>query len=225
MQAFVDSCRQQASFERQGCLVSAIVKSPDTHARFLNTLARLEYVGVRKMLKARHSQDLDLEGLQHVLEEVVHSIRLKKFAHAVAPVGVCVASFSREHTLAGDAAEAYFQRVDRASAETLVHPNAESNYLLTSAAIEVRARVFYPAYQAALQAADLQVSVASIMNDEEQHLAQMQTGLQAAVPNWQNLLERVMRVEEQAFLALLDAFASALGENQQIRSHPAPSPA
>jgi len=38
-----------------------------------NTLARLEYVGVRKMLKSRRAERLNLDGLQHVLDETVHA--------------------------------------------------------------------------------------------------------------------------------------------------------
>jgi hypothetical protein len=161
------------------------------------------------MLKTRRSQELDLDGLQHMLEEAVHATRLKKFACAVAPAGVSVATFSAEHTLAGDEAERYFQAVDRAGEHALGAGNPEASYALTSAAIEIRARTFYPAYQQVLQSSGQRVSVASILSDEEAHLREMQARLQA-LPDWQERLQHVMQVEERAFASLLDALDQAI---------------
>ena len=201
MQAFVDACQSGAAHARLERTLHAIVESPALHARFLNSLSRLEYVGVRKMLKTRRSQDLDLDGLQHMLEEAAHATRLKKF--------------SAQHTLAGDEAEHYFQTVDRAGEQTLGAAtaeagNAEASYALTSAAIEIRARTFYPAYQQVLQATAQRVSVASILSDEEAHLREMQTRLQTDLPDWQNRLQAVMQIEERAFATLLDALDAAV---------------
>jgi hypothetical protein len=207
MQAFVDACQSGPAHARLERTLHAIVQNPALHARFLNSLSRLEYVGVRKMLKARRAQDLDLDGLQHMLEEAAHATRLKKFACAVAPEGVSVATFGAEHTLAGDEAERYFQTVDHAGESTL---EPEASYALTSAAIEIRARTFYPAYQQILQATGQRVSVASILTDEEAHLREMQTRLQTDLPDWQERLRHIMQVEEDAFATLLDALDAAI---------------
>lgn len=190
--------------------LAAIVQRPALHARFLNSLSRLEYVGVRKMLKARRSEDIDLGGLQHMLEEAVHATRLKKFARSVAPHGVSVETFAPEHTLEGQAAEGYFQAVDRAAAEAVGGANPEACYALTSAAIEVRARCLYPAYQEQLNAAGSSVSVASITNDEEEHLREMERLLPARLPQWRERLAAVMVTEAAAFERLLEAFEGAI---------------
>jgi hypothetical protein len=210
MQAFLDACHGGRAQARLGRTLAAIVGSPALHARFLNSLSRLEYIGVRKMLKARQSQDLDARGLQHILEEAVHATRLKKFACAIAPAGVSVDTFAAEHTLSGDEAEVYFQAVDRAGEEVLGTPDSEASYALTSAAIEIRARAFYPAYQEVLQASGSRVSVASILTDEEAHLREMQERLESDLPDWRSRLERVMSVEERAFETLLDALDAAV---------------
>lgn len=210
MLAFVQACQDSPLQARLCRLLQLIVPDAALHARFLNSLARLEYVGVRKMLKARRSQDLDLDGLQHLLEEAVHATRLKKFARSVAPEGVCVDTFRAEHTLSGDEAEAYFQAVDRAGAAVLARADAEASYVLTSAAIEIRARAFYPAYQEVLEATGSRISVQSILNDEVEHLSEMQQRLQAAEPGWRSQLERVLAVEQQSFAELLDAFERAV---------------
>jgi hypothetical protein len=220
MLAFVQACQESPLQPRLRSVLQRIVHSPAQHARFLNSLARLEYVGVRKMLKARRSQDLDLDGLQHLLEEAVHATRLKKFARSVAPEGVCVDTFRAEHTLAGDEAEGYFQAVDRASASALGRDDGEASYALTSAAIEIRARAFYPAYQQVLEDAGSRVSVTSILNDEEAHLDEMQQRLQAGHPGWQAELEQVMAVEQRAFAELLDAFERALASGEPARGEP-----
>jgi hypothetical protein len=126
MQAFIEACQSGPAHARLQRTLTAIVSRPAVHARFLNSLSRLEYVGVRKMLKARRSEDLDIGGLQHILEEAVHATRLKKFARTVAPPGVCVDTFRAEHTLSGDEAESYFQSVDRAGEEALGEADSEA---------------------------------------------------------------------------------------------------
>lgn len=203
MQDFVDACRAAPASLRLERLLATIVEDGALHARFLNTLSRLEYVGVRKMLKARRADQLDLDGLQHILEEAVHATRLKKLARSVAPAGVCVETFGAEHTLCGDAAEAYFQAVDAAVLEIVGGKHPEACYALTSTAIEVRARCLYPAYQAALEEGGSRVSVASILTDEEQHLQQMAATLPRHLPEWRAQLGDVLRVEAVAFDALL----------------------
>src|SRR5688500_9357325 len=118
----------------------------------------MEYVGVRKILKSRRSEHLDIEGLQHILDETVHALRLKKAALALAAVGgAAVSTFAAADTLAGEVGEAYMQGVDRAAEAALAdlpeQSRTEVNYLLSSAAIEVRAQAFYPMYESCLRAA------------------------------------------------------------------------
>lgn len=198
--------------------LARVVADPRLHARFVNSLARMEYVGVRKMLKARRSESLDLDGLQHVLEEAGHALRLKRAALALnGGQERGIASFADADTLAGDAAEDYLQEVDRACEELLADQPAdariEANYLLSSAAIEVRAQAFYPAYEAALQAAGAPFSVRSILKDEDRHLAEMRLRLAerfgAAAAS---LLERALVREAAAFArweAAMEAAADA----------------
>jgi hypothetical protein len=184
------------------------------HARWLNTLARLEYVGVRKMLKTRRSETLDLDGLRHILEEAAHATRLKKAAVTLAADPTWVETFSDEHTLCGDAAERYFQNIDRESLRLVEAQGCasleEACYILTSAAIELRARSFYPTYQAVLEEVGSAVSVASIIGDEEAHLEHMAATLPSHLVNWQQLLQVVMQVEEAAFQSYLDAVEAVL---------------
>jgi len=225
MQRYIEACAERSGAERLVPLLTEIISRPALHARFVNTLARLEYVGVRKMLKSRRSESLDLDGLQHMLDETVHSLRLKKAATALATAaGIRVPTFSDDDTLAGDAGESYLQAIDH-TAETQLHlaevqtgstlasssaRRSETNYLLTSAAIEVRAQVFYPIYDRLLQERGVGFSVAAITKDEDRHLAEMSAGLARATHDWRQKLEPLLLAEERYFCEFLDATRSAM---------------
>jgi hypothetical protein len=209
MRRYVEALTDDGSL---AALLDRIIDRPGEHARLLNTFSRLEYVGVRKMLKSRRAERLDLDGLQHVLDETVHALRLKKAALALGREGV--ATYANGDTLAGDAGESYLQAVDRAAEAALADlpeaARAEANYLLSSAAIEVRAQAFYPLYEGRLRAHGVAVSVAAIMRDEDRHLAEMAARLEESVPRWRPRLEAVLEAERRLFAAFVSALAAAL---------------
>ena len=215
MNGYIEACRNHRDTRRLATLLGDLVATPALHARFVNTLSRMEYIGVRKMLKSRRADRMDLEGLQHILDEGVHALRLKKAALALAAAaGVDVTTFSEAHTLAGEAGEAYFQALDR-RAEALVADLAddvrvEANYLLTSAAIEVRAQVFYPLYDRCLAEGRAGFSVAAITKDEDRHLGEMKDGLARAVGDWRPRMEAVLAAESTHFGQFLGAMELAL---------------
>jgi hypothetical protein len=214
MQEYVDACAGHPTSARIHPLLDRIVPDAAVHARFVNTLARMEYVGVRKILKSRRAERLDIDGLQHILDEAVHALRLKKAATMLAQAPSDTRTFSADDTLAGDAGEAYLQGLDRRAEELLVDLPAaergEANYLLTSAAVEVRAQVFYPIYDERLRAHEARFSVAAIMKDEGRHLEEMSAGLAGALGDWRARLEPLLAVEETLFARFLDAIAAAL---------------
>jgi len=214
MQQYVETMNRHPERQRQAELLDRIIARPASHARLLNTFSRMEYVGVRKMVKSRRSEHLDLDGLQHMLDETIHALRLKKAALALAPDKGAVETFSPGDTLAGDAGEDYLQAVDHAAEAVLADVDAdkrtEVNYLLSSAAIEVRAEAFYPLYEERLRAHGVPVSVAAILRDEDRHLAEMATRLETALPGWRPRLEAVLDAEARFFATFLDAIEPAL---------------
>src|SRR5262245_35092134 len=138
MREYVAACASHDNAVRTRRLLDRIVTDRETHARFVNTLARLEYVGVRKIIKSRRSERIGLDGLQHILDEAVHALRLKKAAVALAGSGDGVWTFADGATLAGNAGESYLQALDRRAEEALLDlppiERGEANYRLTSAA-------------------------------------------------------------------------------------------
>jgi hypothetical protein len=224
LKRYVDARACHADAGRVEELLDRIIPRPALHARFVNTLARMEYVGVRKMLKSRRAERLDLDGLQHLLDEAVHALRLKKAATALGSmVAVDVATFSDDDTLAGEAGEAYFQALDRRAEAALAAldgaERAETNYLLTSAAIEVRAQAFYPIYERRLRAHGAPFSVSAITKDEDRHLEEMSVRLQQVMDQGRGperaenrrALEAVLAEEELLFARFLAAAEDAVG--------------
>jgi len=215
MRSYVEAAADHDNVVRTQRLLDRIVPDARLHARFVNTLARMEYVGVRKILKSRRSEQLDLDGIQHILDEAVHAMRLKKAATALGRAsGASVRTFATDDTLAGDAGETYLQALDHRAEEALgdlpVERRAEANYLLTSAAVEVRAQVFYPAYERTLKACEAGFSVAAITKDEDRHLDEMAGGLQAALPDWRARFEPLRAAEEALFARFLGAIEQAV---------------
>lgn len=213
MHSYIEACAAHDNARRIGPILDRIIPEAALHARFVNTLARMEYVGVRKLLKSRRAESLDLDGLQHMLDESVHALRLKRAATTLAEkaalnVPGLVRTFADADTLAGAAGEGYLQSLDH-RAEVLLGDlapagRAEVNHLLTTAAIEVRAHVFYPIYDQRLAAHRCGFSVASIAKDEDRHLADMEIGLGRALTDWPDRLGALMADEERLFGGFLD---------------------
>jgi hypothetical protein len=225
MRRYVETAAGHENVARTERLLERIVPDSKLHARFVNTLARLEYVGVRKILKSRRSDRLDLDGIQHILDEAVHTLRLKKAAVALGvasgaqaqvdvDLDVDVRTFADSATLAGDAGEHYLQALDHRAEEALgdlpAGERAEANYLLTSAAVEVRAQVFYPLYERILKKCGAGFSVAAISKDEDRHLDEMAAGLGANLADWQRRLEPLLAAEEALFARFLGAVEEAV---------------
>jgi len=215
MQRYIEASSRHATRHRMVALLDEIIGDTAVHARFVNTLARMEYVGLRKLLKSRRAEGLDLEGLHHMLDENIHALRLKKAAAALASsAGVTVTTFADGDTLAGAAGEAYLQALDRRTEDQLADlpedRRGEANYLLTTAVIEVRAQVFYPIYDARLAAHAAGFSVSAIARDEERHLGEMASGLARMFADWRGRLEPLLAREEILFADFLDEIALAM---------------
>lgn len=194
-------------------LLRRLIAQPALHARFVNTLAHMEFVGVRKMLRARHTRRMDLDGLHHLLEECSHALRLKRAVHKIAGRDAdSVATFAPQHCLGGGAGDRYLQQVDRACERVLQDlpetARTEANYALSSLVIEIRADAFYPIYEECLREADAPFSVRSILRDEEKHLAEMIERVHAQIPQAESRLEEALHLEGHAYqewLATIDA--------------------
>jgi hypothetical protein len=146
------------------------------HARFLNTLSLLEYVGARKILKSQQASSLTSELLSHVAEEIRHAQIFKRIALKMS--GGVLGTYEHAHLLRGDLAVHYFQSIDRAVAG--IAPDAWYAYLLTTQLVEERAQILYPVYEPILAQAGFPGVLAAITKEEDAHLAQTQAFLMAS---------------------------------------------
>ena len=154
-------------------LLPIIVNNPDLHAKWLNTLSFLEYIGFRKIVKSQIAEQLDLETLGHAVEEGRHALLLKK--RAVKTGGLNFKTYSAESLLCGTAAEAYFQSLDRACSDQLgvdmaPEKSTRLTYLYVTWLVELRALSVYGLYQEALAATGASPPLNGLLAEEDQHL-------------------------------------------------------
>lgn len=189
-------------------LFRRIAKRPALHAKFLNTIAMLEYIGARKIMKSQRADMFDMDLLSHVSEETRHAWLVKRMAMKIDPVAA--ATWSEEHTLCRREAERYIQTLDRAAEDELKscgdfasiqQPTTDShvNYLYTSLLIEERAEVFYGTYVLVLEEYGMAGTLKVIIKDEAKHLQHMVDNITELDVLAAQRLPALREVEKKAF--------------------------
>jgi hypothetical protein len=159
-------------------VLGRIVSEVALHARLLNTLSMLEHLGSHKIMATQHAPDIDQPTLKHVAEEAGHAYFMKRQAEKTAdrPLEYVAADL-----LAPAAARMYFQRLEAALARLLGRQgSARAVYLYMSMVVEFRALWFYGLYQQTLQRARHALSLKRVLGEEQSHLHDMATRLEAA---------------------------------------------
>lgn len=181
-------------------LLERVIAEPARHARFVNTLSLMEYIGARKILKSQPAAGFTLELLAHVSEEIRHAHVLKRLALKLDPA---VETYAPEFLLAPAAASGYMQAVDRAAeADLAATGNAAQpwvNYLYTTLLVEERAGGFYPAYAERLAPLGHAAVIQGILREEENHLRQVVDHLLRDDADGRARLDRLRVVEATAF--------------------------
>lgn len=162
-----------------------LIPSPDRHARWLNTVSMLEAIGARKIWKSQGRDGLNEQVLRHASEESRHALFFKRAAQRVRP-GSCE-SYEDHELLEGAAARHYFQSLDHGIFDRLLvaMPEAKARalaYLYVTLAIEERAQCLYPIYDRVLRRNHIPVTLRGIIEEEDQHLAEMIEGIEALDP-------------------------------------------
>ena len=183
--------------ERLERFFESLVPQPERHARWLNTVSMLEATGARKIWKSQGKDGLNEQILRHAVEESRHALFFKRAAQRVQP-GSCE-GYDDHELLEGRAARHYFQSLDYGIYERLLDAMPESKakplaYLYVTLAIEVRAQTLYPIYHKVLRRHRIPVTLRGIIEEEDQHLAEMIEGIEALDPD-----AEARRVEFEAF--------------------------
>ncbi|MBY0385014.1 hypothetical protein K2X05_07635 [bacterium] len=195
-------------------ILKDVVAKPEMHARLLNTLSLLEYIGARKIMKSQEETQITPTVLAHMTEEIRHAQILKKLAMKVG--GERVLSYSEESLLCGEEGRAYIQAIDRKACEVVGEKNSLVNYLLTTLIVEERAQELYPYYDELLAPLGLSGPLRAIFREEEEHLAQVISALKNLGGLTETEIELV-RQEERIYFA---AFFAAV--SQKVQKVPSP---
>lgn len=175
-------------------LIRLIADRP-AHARFMNMLSMLEHMGSRKiMVSQMHRQDtLPEDTLKHLAEEARHAYFFKRQAERAA--GHSLDGWTELNTAARVPALMYFGRMDAGISKDVGDDLA---YYWVSLVIELRACWLYRIYQEALEESDYQLSLKSLIAEEDGHLAEMFGACGANV----DLLRRLSAYETGLFKKL-----------------------
>jgi rubrerythrin len=196
-------------------VIARLIEDPPRHARWLNTVALLEYTGARKMLKSQASRRMSEMILRHAAEESRHAHFFKRAALRIDPdVG---SEFTAESLLCGDAAKAYFYELDHGVCARLEQGGltgdglSYASYLYVTTLIEERADWLYPAYHKMMRQAKLPVSLAGIIAEEEGHLREMEQELAKIDSIWAERMIDLRTFEAGLFEHFLEALCREVG--------------
>lgn len=194
--------------------ISGLVKSRLNHAKFVNTLSMLEYIGARKIIKSQNESSISLEILSHAAEEIRHAFALKKVALKMSE-GI-LDSYSEENLLCGNEARRYIQNIDFGVARVLskdvapTQATVETNYLLTTLLLEERANQLYPYYERFLAEAGFPGILNAICREEDSHLKSVTEGLSSQKDLSQEQLSDLRALEEREFTHFIESLSQKI---------------
>ncbi len=140
------------------------------HIQWLNTLSYLENCGARKIAEAEHPTLVRREMLKHAAEEFRHAHHLKEQMKKLTPEPPA----DYQDILGGHHTRRYLDRLELA----VCRLTNEMVYPLVTYAIEKRAEKLYPLYHKALREMKSNITVMSIIKEEEGHLEEMEKTLE-----------------------------------------------
>ena len=185
-----------------------ILNDRDLHAKFLNTLSFLEYIGARKIFKGRDEGSVDFETLLHMSEEVRHALLFKRLSMKVSPKKM---GYNREGVFCYEIARSYIGKLDQ-YCEQLV--SKDDCYALVSYVIEQRAVSFYRHYSGELEKRGKGFSLKSLLAEEERHLVEMEEKIRSHIPS--DIVQGALDFEGKLFTEFTDALNRSLSGDYDL---------
>ena len=188
-----------------------IIKNEQHHARWLNTLSFLEYIGTRKIIKSQRSQQLDIEILQHILEEARHALFFKNIVTKHFKINC--KTYENKFLLGDNAAQTYFQELDHAINNYLDEHDSPPHlvYFYVTLVIERRALVLYQTYDHLLEKYKFKFRIKSIIKEEVGHLEDTEEFLQSNDTNFQQRANLFTQIEKKLYEDFISAIKQAIG--------------
>ncbi|MDE1145584.1 MAG: hypothetical protein PW843_03050 [Azospirillaceae bacterium] len=198
-----------ALLPRVQSFLTEILRTPTSHARFMNELSLMEHMGSNKIMITQHGAGMDQPTLKHLAEEARHAFFFKRHAEGVARRPL---DYVQADLLSPAAGRLYFQKLDMAVEQRLAGepPRSKVLYLHVSLIVEFRAVWFYHLYETALRAAGSRISLKGLLAEEQGHLADMGTRLESLGAWDAGRLLEMCRAETALFGVLLGRLERAV---------------
>lgn len=181
---------------------------PFLHAKFLNSLSLLEYIGARKIVKSQPKERVTSDLLGHIAEEVRHARVFKGLALKLSK-GELV-SYTSEHTLCLKETVNYIEEIDRKVEHVLSFPDHWMNYLGTTLLIEERANEVYPFYDSILSEIGFKNVLRGIVLEEKSHLEDVRKSLNRESKITEDGWRELRSFEERCFYHFMNAVSREL---------------
>ena len=180
-----------------------ILDDQNLHAKFLNTLSFLEYIGARKIFKGRNEKSVDFETLMHMSEEVRHALLFKRLS-----MKICSKerNYDRDGVFCFEITRRYIGDLDK-YCENLVE--RDDCYALVSYIIEQRAVSFYRHYSRILEERRGGFPLKSLLAEEERHLEEMEAKIRCHISP--EVVQKAWDFEGELF----DKFVGAIVQDTQ----------
>lgn len=192
--------------------IEKLITQPLLHAKFLNTISLMEYIGARKIIKSQLEEQIDMDMLAHMSEEIRHAQIFKKLALKLS-LGE-LTSYEDRHLLVPNEARAYMQGIDRLGERLLIKRDSFKNYLLTTYIVEKRAQAIYPWYEKQMANLGLQGYLKAIVREETNHLEQMEKLIEKFGLD-KEIIADLFKLEEGLYNNIFEAIKSELSRGYQ----------
>lgn len=197
-------------------LLRAVIPTPATHARFLNTLSMLEHMGGQKIMATQHGAAIDQPTLKHIAEETRHAFFFKRKAEHLAGRAL---AYVGPDLLSPASTGGYFRRLEATLKRALAtHADRRLTYLYMSLAIEFRAVWAYGIYQQELNHAGALLSLKSLLAEENGHMGDMTRRIAAVGALDLEPMAGFCAVERRLFERMLEGFSQAIAEPEADRA-------
>jgi hypothetical protein len=195
-------------------VLSAVTRSPEVEAEWLNHLSQLEYVGCRKILKAVPFEKIDLLTLQHIHEESGHAFLLKEAAGKLLP---SIGGFAQ--TRLSQPGWNYFRELDFCVSDMLPLADQHLAYAFVSFIVEERVMVLYPAYRAKTTHSVVRDALKIILAQEGRHETRFGRWVKKDIQP--STIAQAQQLEEKLWHRFCEEVCAVVNQPSDISGHTA----
>lgn len=196
-------------------VLEKIIQNKDIHAKWLNTLSYLEFMGTRKIARSASQPEQSEMRLRHLAEEARHAHFFKMMIPRLG-VETCH-DYELGSLFCGLSATRYFNALDasvkKENQKRFKHSNklTELSYLYVTTLIEERAGDVYVTYDKLLQKEGIPIRLTGIIGEEDVHLKEMNEQLSKNELHSEEALDHLRKIENDLFDSFYASMIKELG--------------